>query len=61
LQRQFSSVEGLAWYKNRLFSCGTHGHVVEYDLEQEKIKASELFVLLQQMKLIELNFRNGPV
>jgi len=34
---------------------------VEYDLEQEKIKASELFVSLQQMKLIELNFRNGPV
>lgn len=38
LSGQFSSVEGLGWYKNRLFSCGTHGHLVEYDLEQEKIK-----------------------
>ena len=26
------SVEGLAWAGDRLFSCGLHGQLVEYDL-----------------------------
>ncbi|XP_065343715.1 U3 small nucleolar RNA-associated protein 4 homolog isoform X1 [Cloeon dipterum] len=38
LPGEFSSNEGLAWYKGRLFSCGIHGHLVEYDIEAEKIK-----------------------
>jgi hypothetical protein len=40
LPGEFSSVEGLAWYKGRLFSCGTHGHLVEYDLVNQGIKVT---------------------
>ncbi|XP_059480630.1 U3 small nucleolar RNA-associated protein 4 homolog [Neocloeon triangulifer] len=38
LPGEFSSIESLHWYKGRLFSCGIHGHLVEYDIKNEKIK-----------------------
>ena len=32
------SVESLIWIKDRLFSCGLHGFIVEHDLNTRKIK-----------------------
>ncbi|XP_023334563.1 U3 small nucleolar RNA-associated protein 4 homolog, partial [Eurytemora carolleeae] len=33
------SVESLCWVDNRLFSCGLHGFLLEYDLNKLKVKA----------------------
>jgi hypothetical protein len=35
------SVESLIWVKDRLFSCGLHGFVVEHDTCSGKIKVRE--------------------
>ena len=32
------SVESLCWVDNRLFSCGLHGFLLEYDLNKLKVK-----------------------
>jgi U3 small nucleolar RNA-associated protein 4 len=34
-----ASIESLCWFENRLFSCGLHGFVIEYDLIKLKVKA----------------------
>jgi len=33
------SIEGISWYKDRLFTCGLHGFVIEHDLDKLQDKS----------------------
>ena len=40
------SVEGLVWVRDRLFSCGLHGFIVEHDLCTRKMKVRRKYIVL---------------